>query len=90
MFCNFAYMKQTSAHRLNWTQIQTQYPDAWVLLMNPVVPATGYAVTDAEVVYKNKRQKKVVEKAQELPVGSRFAIKYTGAPTLSADTVICL
>ena len=83
-------MKLTAALRLNWTQIRAQYPDAWVLLMNPVVPPTGYAVTDAEVVYKHKRQEKVVEKAQELPVGSRFAIKYTGVPTLSADTVICL
>ena len=83
-------MKQNISHRLSWSQIKTQYPDSWVLLINPEVPATGYAVTDAEVVYKNKRQQKVIEKAQQLPIGSRFAIKYTGAQKLPVDTVICL
>jgi hypothetical protein len=82
--------KTATANRLTWQQLTSLYPDSWVLLVNPDVPASGYAVRSGDFVYKHKRQEKVIEKARTLPTGSFIAIKYTGNVSLPANTVVCL
>ena len=83
-------METTSFKRLTWAQLQTTYPDTWVLLLNPDSPPTGYEVNEGDFVYRNKNQQKVFDKAGQLPKGSFFRILYTGNLTVPKDTVICL
>lgn len=85
-----AALQSQTANRLTWQELVTLYPDSWVLLLNPDVPPSGYAVRSGDFVYKHKRQAKVMEKAHSLPTGSFMAIKYTGEVSLPANTVVCL
>lgn len=85
-----ATAKGTTTHRLTWQQLTALYPNSWVLLINPDVPPSGYAVRSGDFVYKHKRHEKVIEKAQTLPAGSFMAIKYTGDVSFPANTVVCL
>ena len=82
--------KIATANRLTWQQLTSLHPDSWVLLVNPDVPASGYAVSSGDFVYKHKRQEKMIEKARTLPTGSFVAIKYTGNVSLPANSVVCL
>jgi hypothetical protein len=80
----------TPQKRLTWQQLKTLYPDSWVLLTNPDVPPSGYAVRSGDFVYKHKRREKAMEKAMTLPTGSFMPIKYTGEVAMPANTVVCL
>ena len=83
-------METQQRKRLTWDQLQTTYPDTWVLLLNPDSPPTGYEVNEGDFIYKNKKQERVLEKAGQLPKGSYFRVIYTGNLSVPNDTVICL
>ena len=67
---------------LTWKQLKKQYPDQWVLLLNPVSATSGYRVSGGQFVAASTNQMGMLTDARKLPKGSRISVIYTGSVAL--------
>ncbi len=79
-----------STYFYSWRQLHEQYPNEYVLLVDPIWEFYNVPGFGGQLVYKNKSEKKVAQKVIDLPANQRFSIVYTGPFETEPNTVFVL
>lgn len=74
----------------SWQQLQEQYPNQYVLLVDPVWEFYNVSGFGGQLVYKSHSEKRVAQKAANLTINQRFSIVYTGPFETDPNTVFVL
>jgi hypothetical protein len=69
--------------------LQSKYPDSWVLIENPTFQANSTNLLGGIFHYKNKNQSKVYKKAIELGL-KNITVRYTGGKLEEKDYIFVL
>jgi len=88
-------MKSTMAKYMTFNEMQSFYPDSWILVANPESETASVEITSGYFLYKNKQKKRVIEKSKDIKSTNEFAINllqivYTGDIKLPANHIVCL
>jgi len=88
-------MKKIDAKYMTFSEIQSNYPDSWILVANPISKPASADIKGRYFLYKNKQKKRVLEKSKDLNVKEGIVINllrviYTGIVKMPKNHIVCL
>ncbi len=88
-------MKNLVAKYMTFKEMQSTYPDVWVLVANPISEPASADIKSGYFLYKNKIKKRVLEKSKDIKVTDNLVINllrviYTGEIKLPKNHIVCL
>ncbi|MBI4648624.1 MAG: hypothetical protein HY738_19075 [Bacteroidia bacterium] len=88
-------MKNIIVKYMTFKEMQSSYPNTWILVSNPVSEPASADIISGYFLYKNKIKKRVLEKSKDLKVEDDFIINllriiYTGEIKLPKNHIVCL
>ena len=88
-------MKNTLIKYMSFNEMQSKYPNSWILVANPVSEPASIELKGGYFLYKNKQKKRVIDKSNKIESSNDFVINllqiiYTGEIKLPKNHIVCL
>jgi len=88
-------MKKFNAKYMTFKEMQSNYPDTWILVANPVSEPASAIIEGGYFLYQNKTKKRVLEKTTDIKIPENFVVNllrviYTGEIKLPKNHIVCL
>lgn len=75
---------------MTWQQLKLQYPDSWILLLDPKRKSNSQTLLGGQFVASEQSQDDALGQAQLVPPGHRMSVIFTGTLQLPDNLLLCL